>query len=294
MKLGLNLSFAVKRWQEPDILAKMVREDFGITCVQLSWDQINPWWPAAERDRLAEKFADAFRKEGITITSTFGGLASYSYGQLLSPTEDERKISLDFLKRAVDMSVNMGVDTIGTPVGGMSNKAAYDAVSRRTCWQSAVQGIMSLAEYGSLQGLKEILIEATPLETEFPSTPEESVRLMKDLEDSAVPVRLLVDWGHALYKPLLKEKADMELWLGTCRNFISAIHLQQTDGMLDRHWGFSKEGLVNADYIKKVAAKTGTEDIIQYLEVVPPFEVFDADVYKEIQTSVKILKTVFE
>ncbi|MFA6856767.1 MAG: sugar phosphate isomerase/epimerase family protein [Treponema sp.] len=293
MKLGLNLSFAVKRWQEPDILAKMVREDFGITCVQLSWDQINPWWPDAARDRLAEKSAYAFRKEGITITSTFGGLASYSYGQLLSASEDERRISLDFLKRAVDMSVRMGVDTIGTPVGGMSNKDAYDPVSRQKCWQYAVDGIMSLAAYGAQQGLKEILIEATPLETEFPSTPDESVRLMKDLEGSAVPVRLLVDWGHALYQPLLKEKADMELWLKTCRDFIGAIHLQQTDGKLDRHWGFSQEGLVTPGYIKTLAEKTGTEDIIQYLEVVPPFEAFDADVYREIQTSVTILKTVF-
>ena len=30
MKLGLNLSFAVKRWMDPLKLAKMVKEDFGV------------------------------------------------------------------------------------------------------------------------------------------------------------------------------------------------------------------------------------------------------------------------
>ena len=50
MKLGLNLSFAVKRWLDPVELAKMIKEDFGVDHVQFTWDLIDPWWPQAQRD----------------------------------------------------------------------------------------------------------------------------------------------------------------------------------------------------------------------------------------------------
>ena len=45
MKLGMNLSFAVKRWLEPVQLANMIKNDFGLEHVQFTWDLIDPWWP---------------------------------------------------------------------------------------------------------------------------------------------------------------------------------------------------------------------------------------------------------
>lgn len=60
MKLGLNLSFAVKRWLDPVELAKMIKEDFGVDHVQFTWDLIDPWWPQAQRDVMVYQYKDAF------------------------------------------------------------------------------------------------------------------------------------------------------------------------------------------------------------------------------------------
>ena len=139
-----------------------------------------------------------------------------------------------------------------------------------------------------------ILIEATPLSTEFPYSPDETVKLMKDLDGKTdIPVRLLIDWGHAMFKPLLKDEADMAFWLKKCYPFVEAIHIQQTDGVLDRHWPFTSEGIVTADLIKTVTKECDAEDIIQYLEVVPAFEAFDDDVYNNIKESMAILNEIF-
>ena len=67
MKLGLNLSFAVKRWLDPVELAKMIKEDFGVDHVQFTWDLIDPWWPQAQRDVMVYQYKDAFADAGITI-----------------------------------------------------------------------------------------------------------------------------------------------------------------------------------------------------------------------------------
>lgn len=279
MNFGLNLSFAVKRWLKPDYLAKMCREDFHVTNVQFTWDLIDPWWPEEKRKAMAKRYRDAFAENGISIDATFGGVASYSYPQLLSPYPEQQEISVEFFKRAIDLTLELGASVMGTPVGGMDYNDARTPDKRKELYQSMLNHLRTLAEYGKEKGLKEIHIEATPLITEFPHSPSVAVQMMKDLEGSAIPIKLLIDWGHALYQPLLQSEADIDLWLQTCAPYIGSIHLQQTDGLLDRHWDFTREGIVTPQKIKDATTAAGLDEIPQYLEVVTIFEVPDEEVY---------------
>lgn len=289
MILGLNLSFAVKRWLEPKQLASMCKNDFGVEHIQFTWDLIDPWWPEDQRDILVKEYRDAFEAEGLKIDATFGGLASYSYAHLLAPSEIQREIAFTFFKRAIDLTVAMGADVMGTPVGGMTYNDANDEIRRAELYEIMLDYLRKLAAYGKEKGLKEIHIEATPLITEFPHNPSVSVKMMKDLEGTEIPIKLLIDWGHALYKPLLKEEADMELWFKECKPYIGSIHLQQTDGLLDRHWDFTKEGIITPEMIKNITAKAGLDHIVQYLEVVTAFESPDNEVYEGMKKTMDYL-----
>lgn len=295
MKLGLNLSFAVKRWMLPEELAKLCAR-MGAKYIQFTWDLCDPWWPEEQRDAVARAYADAFQKEGLELTGTFGGLAAYSYPQLLAPMPEMREVSLRFFKRAIDMTRVMGLDVIGTPLGGMDYLDTNDPARREERYQDMLRLVRELAAYGKEKGLREIQIEATPLATEFPHSPKAALKLMKDLDDAtAIPVRLLIDWGHALYKPLLGEEADMELWLKTLKPYVGAIHLQQCDGLLDRHWDFTHEGgIVTPELIASVTHSAGMEDIVQYLEVVTAFEDFDDHVLDGMEKSMALLRNIFE
>ena len=281
MKLGLNLSFAVKRWIEPEKLARLIKYDFGVEHIQFTWDLIDPWWPEEQRRIMAQDYKTAFERAGVTVDATFGGLASYSYAHLLAPSKIQREIAFSFFKRAIDLTIELGADVMGTPVGGMSYDDSRNPERREVLYREMLQYIRKLAEYGKTRGLKEIHIEATPLITEFPHSPQVSVQMMKDLEGTEIPVKLLIDWGHALYKPLLKEEADIHLWFQQCAPYIGAIHLQQTDGLLDRHWDFThKDGIITPELIKSAVQKANLEDITQYLEVVTIFEEDDDTVYE--------------
>jgi len=59
--------------------------------------------------------------------------------------------------------------------------------------------------------------------------------------------------------------------------------------MLDRHWDFTKEGIVTPQLIKEATAAAGLEDIIQYLEVVPAFEAPDEEVYEGMKKTMAYL-----
>jgi sugar phosphate isomerase/epimerase len=295
MILGLNLSFAVKRWMRPEVLAKMCAEDFGIKRIQFTWDMIDPWWPEDTRDSLAKSFAAAFEKEGLSIDASFAGLAAYSYPQLLAPSREMRNISETFWMRAIDMAAVMGVKVVGSPLGGMDYADARDKAAREERYQTMLQSVRKLAAYGKKKGLTHIEIEATPLVTEFPHSPDASLKLMRDLEGTDIPVRLLIDWGHALFKPLLKEEADISLWFRKCKDYIAAIHLQQTDGLWDRHWDFTNPGgLLTPEFIVEKTKEAELEDIVQYLEVVPIFEDTDEHVYEGIKKSTALLNCAFK
>ena len=294
MRLALNLSFAVKRWMKPEPLAAMIRDDFGIDEVQFSWDYIDPWWPEEYRRPLAEKFARAFREKGIRITSTFGGNASYAYALLLAPEKEQRDASLTFLKRAVDLTRELDCDVMGTPPGGLDYEDARDPDRWEERYQEMLRLLFELAEYGKQKGLKELHLEAVPVFAEIPNDPETSIRLMKDLEGSAIPYRLLIDWGHATFEPLLKEKADIKLWFQQCAPYIGSIHLQQTDGAWDRHWDFTKEGIVTEQLMKEATHEAGLDDIPQYLEVVTIYEDDDDAVYGRMKKTMEYLHQVFD
>ena len=289
MKLGLNLSFAVKRWMEPDALAKICAREFGVKHIQFTWDLIDPWWPEAQRDPLIDLYRESFQKEGLEIDATFGGLASYTYPQLLAPLPAQRDISLTFFKRAVDLTARMGAGVLGTPVGGMSFQDARNPQRREALYREMLASVRTLAAYGKQKGLREIHIEATPLITEFPHSPDVCIRMMEDLAGTDIPVRLLVDWGHALYAPLLGDEADILLWFKKCKPYIGSIHLQQTDGLLDRHWDFTQKGIVTPELILKATAEAGLEDVVQYLEVVTIFEAADEAVYDGMKKSMDYL-----
>ncbi|CAM3645820.1 sugar phosphate isomerase/epimerase [Erysipelothrix urinaevulpis] len=291
MKYGLNLSFAVKRWLEPEILAAMCKDDFNVDVVQFTWDLIDPWWPEKYRDPMVLKYKEAFEKNNVKIESSFGGLASYSFAHFLAPDENQRLAALEFFKRAVDMTRLMGVDVIGSPIGGMSNFESNDPKLRQLRYDEALKLLLDLAEYAHAKGIKKFLIEPTPLLTEFPHSPKVSNKLVDDLnETSPIPFELIVDWGHAIMEPILKEEADMEKWLIDCKGNVGGVHLQQTDGIYDRHWDFTKEGIITRELVEEVANNSNTSDLVQFLEFVYAFEETDEVVYEGVKKSLAYLR----
>lgn len=295
MEFGLNLSFATKRWLKPENLARMCAEDFKVKHIQFTLDLINPWWPVEQRNQIAENYKEAFEKHGLKIESVFGGVASYTFAQLLSPSKIQRDISLEFFKRSIDLTVALGSDVFGTPIGGMSNEDVTDEKRSHELYKAVQTALIELSAYGKSKGLKQIMIEPTPLMSEFLYTPQAAKKFIEEIDTrTEIPVRLLIDWGHALFNQIEGTKPDMLYWLQECSPYVAGIHLQQTDGLWDRHWDFTREGILNSELIKNTIKSAGLEDIVQYLEVVSIFEDTDDSVYDGVLKSMRYLHEVFD
>jgi sugar phosphate isomerase/epimerase len=288
--LGINLSFAVKRWPEPERWAAFVRETLGLTLVQFSFDLLDPWWSAALRDPIIKRIHQATEAQGITLHSAFVGLAAYTYNALMHPDTEGRKAALEWYRRAIDLAAELGVSAIGGPVGGMSVDQYASAAEREARYHELLESLIQLTDYAARQGVTQWLIEPTPLPREVPATVTETQTLLRDLQGkTAIPLRLCLDVGHALYQPLYGQDVTLAPWLAL-GDAVAAVHLQQTDGQSDSHWGFTREGLIEPQQVRRLLDDAGLTDIPLILEVFYPFEASDDDVATDIQDSVSYCK----
>lgn len=284
MELGINLSFAVKRWTSPESLADMCAS-LGPTKFQISLDQIDPWWPEQYRDAIAAKWLEAFGDRGLQIVSVFGGMAGYSFPQNLAPMPEQRAASMEYFKRALDTTRALGAVVYGSPVGGMDVVDFGDEAKRSERYAELIERYRELAAYGASIGIEEIMIEPTPIEKEFLYTPEACLKFLDDLGETAIPVRYLVDWGHALCEPWSARNSMLE-WCQKLGEALGGLHIQQTDGKFDRHWAFDQPGLVTRELVDEVVATCGLDDMVQYLEVMPAYESPDDQVLESVKATV--------
>jgi len=288
MNLGINLSFAVKRWVEPQVWARIVSETLGLNLVQFTYDLLDPWWPETSRHPMAAEVRKAAADWGLQIESAFSGLANYCFDGLLHPDAAGRRASFDWWKRAFDVAAKVGSKASGGPLGGMSVGDASDPVKRERRYQDLLEAVIALSAIAKEAGLERLQVECTPLAREVPYSIEQATRFMKDLDGRcAVSVKLLVDIGHALYQPLFGPDIRMPEWLNGLGGSIGAFHLQNTDFQSDSHWGWpDRRGLFDlAGFAGEVRA-AGMEEVPAFLEIIYPFELADETVLESITSSV--------
>src|SRR5258705_5235455 len=115
MDLGINLSFALKRWPEPERWAAIVAERLGLRSIQFTLDLIDAWWPQAERAALARAAKAAADAQGIVMHSAQIGLAGYTYNGLLHPDATARALAHDWWGRSIELSAELGAGAAGRP-----------------------------------------------------------------------------------------------------------------------------------------------------------------------------------
>ncbi|WP_407526264.1 sugar phosphate isomerase/epimerase family protein [Methylobacterium oryzisoli] len=293
LRVGINLSFCVKRWVTPALWAPLVRDELGLDLVQLTFDLVDPLWPDAVLDAAADDIRTGADSHGITVHSAFVGLAHYSFNQLLHPDPRLREVAEHWLVRAYRFAARAGIPRVGGPLGAVAARPdghEPDAIPESD-YRDLIARMHRLAEAGASAGLTELLVEPTPLRREWPWSVAQAVRMADDLAGAALPWRYCVDWGHATFEPLYGPgRAAMEPWFDGLGRRIGAVHLQQTDYQLDRHWDLTKPGRVDPRAALALQRRAGLGHAPVFLEVFYPFEQDDASVLDAVRRSAALLR----
>jgi sugar phosphate isomerase/epimerase len=294
--LGVNLSFCVKRWITPDLWAPLVADDLGLDLVQFSFDLVDPTWPDDVLGPLAANIRRHTSASGLKVHSAFIGLAHYTYNQMLHPDPRVRDLGEAWLRRAYRFAAEAGIPGVGGPLGAVASRRdghEPDQISEAD-YQDLIARMHRLAEAAAAEGLSELYVEPTPMRREWPWTVDQATRMAADTAGTAIPWKFCLDWGHGTFEPLYgRDRGRMEPWYEGLAPHIGAIHIQQTDYALDRHWDFTEAGRVDPAAAAALQRRSGLEDRPVFLEVFYPFERDDASILDAVRRSIGILKPAF-
>jgi hypothetical protein len=287
LRLGINTCFAVKRWPRPADWAPIVADRFKLRLVEHSFDLVDLTAGAAESE--AQALLDAASTHGLTLNSTFTGLAAYSSNMLLGIEPSGRAAAAAWFRTAIAFTGSLGATATGGHVGAFS-VPDWRSDSRRTeRWGELRTVLLELTEDAHDHGLKALMVENLAAARE-PSTMAMIRELLTDGDATHVPIRLALDLGHMCVTSTSGEDRDPYAWLGQLGASAFEIQLQQSDESGDHHWPFTPEfnraGRIDADRVIDALGESGAQELALILEVIPPFEQDDDAVLDGLAASV--------
>ncbi len=295
--LGINTCFAVKRWPHPEEWAEVVRDELGLDLVQHSLDLVDLSAPDVQVETQALRLRDAAARAGLTIHSTFTGLAAYSANLLLDPDADARERAERWYERVISFSAAAGARHAGGHVGCLSVADHADRARAADRWSALRGSLDRLSSAARRAGLESFLVENMACARE-PSRMDQLRDLLTDGDEQRAPISLCLDVGHQCVPGTGAAERDPYAWLARLGSRAPVVHLQQTDAESDRHGPFTvagnASGRIEAQQVLEALTEGGVTDIALILEVIHPFEADEQRVLAELVESVAYWRDAIE
>jgi D-erythrulose 1-phosphate 3-epimerase len=297
VNLGINTCFALKRWPRPADWASVVRNDLGLDLVELSLDLVEGIETFAGSRDAVERHRAALDANGLDAHATFTGLAAYSLDLLMHPDQARRAAAVQWYRTIIDLTAALGARATGGHVGAMSVPEWNVPELRAERWDGLKRDLEAIAAHASAAGLEYLLLENLVAVRE-PSTMAHVEDLLTDGDAERVPWRLCLDVGHHCVPGTEGAERDPYAWLQRFGSRLAEVQLQQTDGLGDHHWAFTKVhnagGIIEPGKVLETldAAGAGTIDLI--FEIIPGFEDPDDRVIDDLRASVDLWRTAID
>jgi D-erythrulose 1-phosphate 3-epimerase len=288
-RLGINTCFAVKRWPRPSQWAAVVRDELGLDLVQHCLDLTDLGAGQSDLDGQASELRQACADYGLTLHSTFTGLAAYSANLLLHPDRARRVGALALFKQIIDFTAAAGAQSTGGHVGAYSVADWRQPRRRQELWDELRDHLDELAADARTAGLSYLMVENLASARE-PSTIAALHSLLTAGDAGHVPIRACLDVGHQCVPGSGGAEADPYAWLERLGASAPVVQLQQSDASADHHWPFTpaanRAGRIEARRVVAAIETSGANEVALIFEVIHPFETDDDQVVTELRTSV--------
>jgi len=265
LKLGTNLGFAINRYIEPEIWAKIVARDLGLSSVQFVADLLNPFLPDEYISKMAGRIIASAGEYGIKIDSMFSS-AYTRVNHLMHPDREAREIWLDWFCRFIDLGQKFGAVTLGSHFGILTFDA-YET-NREFLIEEGVKNWQKLSFYAKERGYEGLIFEPMSVPREMGHTIPEALELMDRVNaNCGVPMRICLDVGHAPHP----DYRNPYPWVEALGKYSPIIHIQQTVLNKSNHAPFTEEynktGIITGERLMDAIKKSGLEETILMFEI---------------------------
>lgn len=269
--LGINTGFAINRFPEPDDWARIVAGELGLDRVQFTADLLNPFLPEPILRRETDRIREQCSRYGIRVESTFTS-AFTRVNHVLHPDPEIQRVWVDWFKRFIDLSRDLGAEGMGSHFGIMTARDNAGAAVRERRIEQGVAAWRELAGYAAEQGLAYVMFEPMSVPREVGETiPATRDVLDRCQEGFAVPMRLCLDVDHGDLESDDPADTDPHAWIRAFGTVSPCIHIKQSLRSKGGHYPFTAEynaqGKVRPDEVIDSLQAAGVERCTLLLEI---------------------------
>lgn len=294
VELGVNNTFAIKKWVEPEEWVRVIVEEIGLSNIQLSFDLFYPCLKESDISFMCNEINVAIKKYNSKISSTFTGLNVYSQNMLGHPNPIIRKYALDYYVEAIKISSKINAPITGGHFIAFTVKDFNDKKAKEYLIQSFFESLIYLSKVAYNYNLDSLTLEYMATAYELPHTIDEAKKFLEEVNSySKVPVYLTFDLGHTSAFDLDTNNKDRDVYhvLENIIPITNIIHLQQSDGLGDRHWPFTPEynevGIMKPQRILKLINDNSDHKIDLIFEILHSCELSGDKIIEDYKYSVE-------
>mgnify|MGYP000238056577 CR=1 FL=1 len=270
-RLGINTGFAVNRYSEPEEWVRIVGDELGLGIVQFTADMLNVDLPASILVNQIDRIQRACQTYNVAISSTFtGGFTRVNH--LAHPDPEVRAHWVRWFKRFVDLSVDLGCQSMGSHFGIFTHFDNNDSQRRKVRRQQNIDGWHEIALYAKEKGLHFLTWEPMSISREQGETLEEARKLQNDVNIGApLPFKICLDVDHGDVSSLNPNDTDPYVWLEEFGADAPLIHLKQSQISKSGHWPFvaehNEKGRIFPEKVVNVLVDNHVEQVDLLLEL---------------------------
>jgi sugar phosphate isomerase/epimerase len=292
IRFGINTGFALNRFTAPEEWIPLVSETLGLKIVQFTADLLNPSLSDGIIKEQIGYIQELSKRYGLEIRHTFTS-AFTRVNHLAHPDPALRKYWVNWFCRFVDISVDLGAQSMGSHFGIMTVGDYKDPVKRQERFAQNIEGWKDIANYASKKGLQYLLWEPMSIPREMGETIKETRRIQHAVNTGiAIPMKLCLDVDHGDVYSAEPADTDPYEWIREFAREAPIIHLKQTLQDKGGHWPFTpdknKEGKITPEKLIAALEKTGVEEVTLLLELsFREREPYESRVVEDIKASIE-------
>jgi len=263
--LGINTGFAVNRYSEPEEWVRIVGRDLGLRRVQLTADMLNVDLPAAIVKNQVARIRAACGEYDMRITSTFTG-AFTRVNHLAHPDAEVRRHWINWFKKFVDITVDLGADSMGSHFGIFTHADRNDPKRYAERRRQNIEAWHEIGAYAKARGLSFLSWEPMSIKREQGETLAETRRLQDDVNRGApIDFRICLDVDHGDVSSPNPADTDPYAWLAAFAKESPLVHIKQSSKDKGGHWPFTAQhnanGRIQPETVLETLERNGAKDV---------------------------------
>ena len=270
-KLSINTGFAVNRYSEPEEWVKIIGEDLGLRHTQMTADLLNPSYNDKIISNHITRIKNACSQYNVSVSSTFtGGFTRVNH--LAHPDKKIQSFWIDWFKRFIDISVELGSNNVGSHFGILTAKDNNDTQRREERVKENIENWHTIGRYAKEKGLSYLSWEPMSISREQGETIEKCKDLHAQVNNNAsIPFKMCLDVDHGDVTSPNQNDTNPYEWLRVFAKESPLIHLKQSSANKSGHWPFIKQyneiGKIKPEEVLETLTNAGSTDAQLILEL---------------------------